>query len=98
VIPRALARGASLDLYARRFMAKFLYLSLFLVLLSASINALALPWIVLQKTGSVLVTGFIGFFSLSAIFLGSLMSRRLIQWLGADGLIIASFVANILVH
>ena len=76
-------------------MSVFLYLSIFLAVLSNAMMALALPWLVLQETGSVMVTGTIGALALSAVFAGSLLTRKMIAWLGADGLILISYIANI---
>ena len=72
-----------------------LYLSTFFVMLSNSMMALALPWMVLQTTDSVLITGTVGSISLSAVFVGSAFSRILIARIGANALIILAFVSNL---
>ncbi|MCY4030530.1 MAG: MFS transporter [Hyphomicrobiales bacterium] len=72
-----------------------IYLSTFFIMLSNSMMALALPWMVLQTTDSVLTTGTVGSIALSAVFLGSAFSRILIARIGANALIAFAFAFNL---
>lgn len=73
-----------------------LYLSTFFVMLSDSMMALALPWMVLQATDSVLTTGVVGSIALSAVFIGSVFSHMLIARIGASVLVFLAFVLNLI--
>ena len=73
-----------------------LYLSIFFAMLSNSMMALALPWMVLQATDSVLTTGTVGSIALSAVFVGSAFSRILIAKIGANVLVILAFALNLI--
>lgn len=65
-------------------------------MLSNSIMALALPWMVLQKTDDILVTGTVGAIALAAVLVGALLARLLVQKMGARSLIILSFLLNLI--
>ena len=73
-----------------------IYASSFLVVLSNSMIALALPWLVLQRTESIIVTGMVGSLSLTALFMGSLFSHQLIRYLGSKTIILCGFFFNII--
>ena len=59
--------------------------------LSDSILALAVPWLVLQATGSVMLTGLVASAALGAMLAGSLLSGAMVRRLGADKTIQLSF-------
>ena len=73
-----------------------LYTAVFFLMLSNSIMALALPWMVLQKTDDILVTGTVGAIALTAVLVGALLARLLVQKMGARSLIILSFLLNLI--
>ncbi|MCH2038444.1 MAG: hypothetical protein MK137_07630, partial [Rickettsiales bacterium] len=59
-------------------------------------RALAIPWLILQATGSVVWTGIIASGALGSMLLGSVLSHRMIRYWGAHTVINASFIANII--
>lgn len=75
--------------------ANALYASTFLVTVCNAVIALALPWLVLQGTQSVITTGWVATLALGAVFAGSLLSRSMIDLVGARGVAILGFVGNI---
>ena len=58
--------------------------------------ALALPWMVLQKTDDILVTGTVGAIALTAVLVGALLARLLVQKMGARSVIVLSFLLNLI--
>lgn len=73
-----------------------LYATELLVAFCNAMMALALPWLVLQSTGSVITTGWIGALALGALLAGSLACRGLIGWIGARSVVTLGFVGNLL--
>ncbi len=64
------------------------------ITLCDSMFALAIPWIVLSATGSVLWTGTVASVALVALLAGSLVSPWLVRRLGPEPVIQISFAAN----
>ena len=64
--------------------------------LSDSILALAVPWLVLQATGSVMLTGLVASAALGAMLAGSLLSGAMVRRLGADKTIQLSFLSDVI--
>lgn len=62
--------------------------------LSDSIIALAIPWFVLQATGSVMWTGIVASSALGAMLAGSLFSGVMVRRFGANRIIQLSFLSD----